>query len=196
MALAELLHAIETEADHEAAAIVLAAERDAVALLDRARDEAAAAECAPVREQEPGVQAEAARRVAGARAEAARRRRAAHEDAYAQPIAQLVDALGRVREAEDWPRRLAVLVDEALGALPAEAVAAVHADPRDAALVEAHLARRGVAVAVVADLISAGGVVAKTGDGRRAVNTLEARAAAAESELRRRFAALAGGEAR
>jgi len=196
MALAELLHAIETEADHEAAAIVLAAERDAVALLDRARDEAAAAECAPVREQEPGVQAEAARRVAGARAEAARRHRAQHEQAFAQTLARLHERIVAARGDAGWPRRLAVLVDEALGAVPAEAATAVHADPRDAALVEAHLARRGVAVSVVADLVSAGGVVAETGDGRRAVNTLEARAATAESELRQRFAALAGGEAR
>ena len=192
MALTDLLHAIEADAEAELAAVRQAADEQAVAITAAATAEASELQRRLEAEARAEAQAQAGRRLAAARLAAARRLRAAREDAYRRLHKQLEDELAGARESGDYPHVLAALLDEALGALPD--ASRVRVDPRDAEPAAAHLAHVAPAVALEPTLETWGGAEAVSDTGRRVANTLERRLAEAEPRLRLAFSrALAGG---
>ena len=186
MALTDLLHAIQADADAELAALRQTADEQAAAILAAAGSEAAAIERRLAEEAEAEAQADAGRRVAAARQAATSRLRSAREAGYLQLHEQLSVELAGQRETSDYPALLAAMIDEALAALPD--AAAVRVDPRDAELAAAHLARVAPAVGLEPTLETWGGAEAVGDSGRRADNTLERRLADAEPQLRLAYA--------
>lgn len=159
---------IEARAATAVAATAAEAERDAAAIRERRR-----------REVEPTVVHERARRLNRARLAALRARSEAREALFAEALARARERLAHTRQTPEYPGVLASLVHEALAQL--DGGATLRADPRDAAL----LADLAPGVTVSLDLDTWGGVEARTADGRVVVvNTLEARLAQAESQLR------------
>lgn len=194
MALADLLHAIQADADAELAATRQAADEQAAAIMVAAAAEAAALERQLDAEARADADAETAQRLASARLAAAARVRAAREDAYQRLRRRLADELAAVRESRGYPTVLGALIDEALAVLPD--ASCVRVDARDGALAAEHLAREAPAVALEATMHTWGGAEAISATGRRVVNTLERRLADAEPQLRLVAARLLAGAER
>ncbi len=183
--IAELLAALEADADEELARLDDETRREVQALLDLARADAARLERDPVSAQEGALQAEAARRRAAARLDANRMLREAREQSLQEGLAGLRARLASFRDEEVYPKVLGTLLREAREALPV--AARVLVDPRDA-----ELARRladGLALEPVLEVW--GGVVLESDDGRLVRNTLEERLTNAEPALRVELARIA-----
>lgn len=185
MALADLLQAIEREADEELAQLERESEAEAERIRERARAEASALEAELASAAEPVARAEAERLPALARVEAAATLRNAREEALAPVLDAVRARLARAREDARYPELLRALLAESHAALP-EAVV-VRVDARDEALA------RQVAGSLRVEpvLQSWGGVELVSEDGRAVRNTLERRLENAAPLLRLRFAAAA-----
>jgi len=176
--IADLLAALRAEAEQELAHLDIQTRVQARAIAEQARADAERLEREPVVSQEPELQAELQRRLAAARIDAARTLRDAREAGFQEALGALRARLEALRGEPDYPRVFAVLLEEALAALPA--ARRVRVDPRDERLARAHAP--GLVVEPV--LETWGGVVAGADDGRMARNTLEERLANAEPRLR------------
>ena len=187
MALADLLHTLQEEADAELAALEREARVEAASILATAQAEAKRLHARMAEAGEAQAGAEAQERRAAARLEAASRLRFAREQAYAMLRDELRSELAGIRVAGAYAAILAALIDEALDALPAATLLRI--DARDADVAAELLARRSGAVPPIETALDTwGGVEVATQDGRRVENTLEARLAARDPELRRAVA--------
>lgn len=182
MALDDLLRAIETEADEER----LLADRErsaaATAIVEAARQEAAAVEAELARAPEGEAVAEAERERALARLRAARTVRVAREEAFVSLLGRIREELAALRGTDRYPTVFRALVGESRAALPEGRVLRV--DRRDADLA----ASMAGDLQVDATLDTWGGVQLAGDDGRTIRNTLEERLANADPLLRGRFA--------
>jgi len=181
MALQDLLAAIE--ADAAAAAARLRAERAeaAQAIIADAGRQAAERQAAAVAAAESEERRAGEPRLTAARHAASHRIRQAHEAAYQQIVRDVRGELRAVRTRGDYPQILAALIAEARARLPACAV--VRVDPADELLARRLLRGEG-GLRVEPSLSCAGGAEVADGAGVTAVNTVEARLAAAEPALR------------
>lgn len=182
MPLADLLEAIEVEADEELARREHEARAEAEALLEHARSEARALMAEVAGEPVPAARREAERTTALARLEAAASLREEREEAFASVLDGVRAELAGLRGSGRYPELLRALVAESRAALPAAAVLRV--DPRDAEL--ARPLAGGLRLEPM--LETWGGVELASNDGRLVRNTLEERLANAEPRLRLRFA--------
>ena len=193
MALTDLLHAIQAEADEEVVARGQEIEIEAAAIVTAAASEGVVVERQLGAEALDVARAATARQLAAARSEAARRVRAAREEDYELLRTELADDLATLRATGSYRTLLGVLIDEALAALPD--AAHMRVDPRDAGLVAAHVADLATTVTVEATLETWGGVEVSSDAGRRVSNTLEERLAEAQPRLRVLYATAMSGAA-
>lgn len=187
-AIAELLAALQAEADDEAAQLDSEARLKAEAVVSAARVDAARLAREPVDVQEPELEAEAARRLAAARLDAARSLRRARERGFENALYALRARLAAVRDEESYAWVFASLVTEAIEALPS--IRRVLVDPRDEALAQRTAAELGLGLVIEPALETWGGAVVDDGQGRLARNTLEERLVNAEPVLRLELARL------
>ncbi|QIN78399.1 hypothetical protein GBA65_07530 [Rubrobacter marinus] len=190
--LKDLLAAIQAEADEERARVEAESRTEAEAILAAAREEAQAVRDGILRSGEPGIRAEATRRVALANLEAARSLRLVREESYKLLVAGARSELAALREDPARYRdAMFALFGEGLAALPDADTLRV--DPRDEALA----ANTADGLAVETAPIPLGGLVLESDDGRTLRNTFEDRLANADPDLRlwygRRLDALAAG---
>lgn len=174
MALRDLLAAIEADAAAEAARLRAERTTAAAAILADAGQQAADLQAAVV------AAAESQERQAGERI------RDAREAACQQVLGDVRAELGAIRGRGDYPEILARLIAEARDMLPT--CVTVRVDPADEALAR-RLLHGEDKLRVEPVLSSAGGAEVADGAGATAINTVEARLAAAEPVLR----ALIGG---
>jgi vacuolar-type H+-ATPase subunit E/Vma4 len=186
MALADLLHAIEAEADAERARADRAAAAEAAAIVERARDDADRLEATLSAAPEMEARADAVQLLALARLDASSALRSAREDAFGSLLGGIRETLAALRGTEAYPALLEALLDESRAALPS--AHELRVDRRDADL--ARPLADGLAVEPT--LETWGGLELASDDGRTIRNTLEERLANAEPLLRRRFAELQG----
>jgi vacuolar-type H+-ATPase subunit E/Vma4 len=175
MALADLLRAIEADAEAERARAHREMAAEAAAILERAHSEAGALETALSEAPEAEAREDAARMLALARLEAASTVRSAREEAFASVLAGIGEALAALRSSDAYPAHFAALLAESRAALPD--ARELRIDPRD----------NDLALAGEPTLDTWGGLELASDDGRALRNTLEERLANAEPLLRRRF---------
>lgn len=197
MALADILAAIDAEADEEIARVAAEAAEQVSEIERQAREEAMLAE----REASSALADEAGRRraqiVNRARLVVERRISAAVEDIYQEMMEEVEQQLAILRDRPDYPDLLHRFLEECCGVLPDGRI--VRVDPADEALCADMLAgAAGDGFSIEATLASAGGLELTTTDRRRSVrNTLESRTLRADRALRSlaasRVAPLSGG---
>ena len=182
MALADLLRAIEAEADAERARADRETAAEAAAIVERARDEAGALEAALTAAPETEARAEAVQMRALARLDASSALRSAREDAFGSLLTGIRETLAALRGTDAYPALFEALLAESRAALPS--ARELRVDRRDADL--ALPLADGLGVELTLD--TWGGLELASDDGRTIRNTLEERLANAEPLLRRRFA--------
>jgi V/A-type H+/Na+-transporting ATPase subunit E len=182
MALADLLRAIEADAEAERARADHEAALEAAAIVERARREADAVAATLAAAPEAEARADAERRRALARLDAADAVRAAREEAFASLLAGIREELAALRASDAYPALFRALLAESRVALPS--ACELRVDRRDVDL--AMPLARGLRVDPTLD--TAGGVELASDDGRSIRNTIEERLANAELRLRYRFA--------
>jgi vacuolar-type H+-ATPase subunit E/Vma4 len=181
MALDDLLRAIEAEADEERDRAEREKAASAAAIVDAAREQAAALEAQLARAAEAASLAAAERVRAVARLEAADTVRAAREEAYASVLGRVREELSALRGSPTYPGVFAALLNESRSALPE--ARELRVDRRDEKLAESLAG----GLRVVAVLDTWGGLELADEDGRTVRNTLEERLANADPLLRWRF---------
>jgi len=188
--LAELLAALEDDAQDEIARLERDTAAQASKLVADAELQARVLHSQPVEAAEARAAAETVVLLSGARLEALRIRRGAREVAFRAILDDLRDRLAGFRDDPRYPRVLGALVRESLAALPAATTLRV--DPRDAAIATGVLRElRRDDLAVEACLDTCGGVELASADARLVRNTLEERLENARPDLRLRLAAAA-----
>jgi vacuolar-type H+-ATPase subunit E/Vma4 len=181
MALNDILDAIHAEATAEAARLRGKAEREIEAILSQGAEaaEQRRLEVSTARDEET---ADAARVIRNrARLEVSRRLRNSREAVYQSVLTEVNEQLASIRYIERYPEIFADLVEESRQALPAGQILRV--DPEDGQLAKL-AADRDPLLTVEASLSTWGGVELWTEDGRRVLNTIEARLERAEPHLR------------
>ena len=184
MALADILAAIEAEADEEIARAADEAAVQVELIRREARDEAHAVE----QDASIALDDEAARAraqiVNRARLVVDRRVSAAVEEIYQEIRAEVERRLAEVRGGPDYPDLFVRLFHECRAVLPDGRI--VRVDPADESLCRRVLATAvSDGFSVTATLRSVGGLELATTDGRRSVqNTLESRTWRADRALR------------
>ena len=183
MPIANILGAMQTQADAEIARITDAAEREAAQLLAEAETQASAVRARHRARVEPLIATESASVLNHAKLGALRAYANAREhlvnDAFAQAHARLVC----VRASNDYAAIFRALAREAIQALRGDLIARV--DPRDVALAHATFTALGANVAIQAAPIPLGGLELATRYGRIVIdNTLAARLERAREMLR------------
>ncbi len=187
MALNDILEAIRLEATAEAAELRSKGKREAESILAQAARaaEQRLTEISTAREEET---ADAARVVRNrAQLEVNRRLRRAREAVYESALAEVKTRLAAIRDNAHYPQVFTDLVEESRQALPEGRILRV--DPRDLELAE-RAADRETRLKVETSLSTWGGVELWTDDGRRVLNTIEARLERAGPQLRQTFARL------
>lgn len=190
MGLAELLAALQDDAQDEIARLDRDASTQAQQLLTDAEQRAHTLHSEPVEAAEARAAAEAVTLLSGARLDAGRILRGAREVAFRAILDDVRDRLAALRDDPVYQSVFAALVRESLAALPAGR--ALRIDPRDEAIAARVLRKleRGD-VTLDACLRTLGGVELASPDGRLLRNTLEERLANAQPGLRLRLAAAA-----
>ena len=184
MPLADLLKAIDVEADEEITRLDLESRVEAEQMLERARLEARALERELASASERPALAEAERLRALARLDAAATLRSAREEAFAAAHAAVTHQLSEMRGSDRYPDLLRALFDESRAALPT--AVRLRVDPRDL-----ELARKlAGSLRIETVLTTWGGIELASEDGRAVRNTLEHRLENAEQVLRQRFASI------
>jgi V/A-type H+/Na+-transporting ATPase subunit E len=182
MALADLLRAIEADAEAERARADREAAAEAAAIVGDAQVEASALEAALADAPETEARAEAAHLRALARLDAAAVVRLAREQAFVSLLGGIRDRFAALRGSDGYPALFEALIIESRAALPV--ARQLRVDRRDADL--ALPLARGLRVEPT--LETWGGVELASDDGRTIRNTVEERLANAEPLLRQVFA--------
>ena len=182
MPLADLLQAIQADADEEAARLARTAATEADLLVEQAQVAARALQVELAAAPEAAARRSAERATALARLAAAAAVRQEREDGFAVVLDGVRTELAAQRDSDSYPKLMRELVAESRAALPEASVLCI--DPRDADL--ARLLAGELRVEAV--LTTWGGVELVSDDGRRVRNTLEERLANAKPALRLRFA--------
>lgn len=186
MALGDILEAIRRDAAGEVERIVADERQRAEAVLAEAVTVARRREreMAEARDEEL---ADAARAVRNrAHLEVARRLQTAQEKVFQTALEQARRQLAALRTQNGYQTVFAGLVQECREALPVGNILKI--DPRDQTLATQLIGDAHPDWTVEASLSSWGGIELHTDDGRRALNTLEARLERAGPLLRRAFA--------
>jgi vacuolar-type H+-ATPase subunit E/Vma4 len=182
MALADLLRAIEAEAEAERARADREAAAEAAAIVESARVEASALEAALADSPEAEARAEAAHMRALARLDATAALRSAREHAFVSVLDGIGKTLAALRTSEGYPALFEALVIESRAVLPF--AGELRVDRRDAEL--ALPLARGLRIERTLETL--GGVELASDDGRTVKNTVEERLANAEPLLRQMLA--------
>ncbi len=182
MPLADLLQAIQADADQEVARLARTAATEADLLVEQARVAARALQVELAAAPEGAARRSAERATALARLAAAAAVRQEREDGFAVVLDGVRTELAALRGSDSYPQLMRELVAESRAALPEASVLCI--DPRDADL--ARLLAGELRLEAV--LTTWGGVELVSDDGRRVRNTLEERLANAKPALRLRFA--------
>ncbi len=174
MAIEDILHALEEQAQADIDAVKNEAAEHASMIIADAESEAARIRDGHVRQVERVAQAEASKVTNAARLEAkmivSSARGGALDEAFEAARARLAGA----RDDAGYDVLFDALVREALEGIGGEVV--VHVDPQDAARAQRSLASAGVVATIETDLSSAGGLVVEANGGRvLRRNTLEDR---------------------
>lgn len=184
MALDDILAAIRTETEAEIARIRCDGEARIAEVKAHGAEEATAIEAEAASAMDAAASGRRDRIVNRARLEADRIMRSAAESVYVEAVAEAERRVAGLSGDAAYAPLLADLLEESLAVLPDARI--VEVDPRDRELVAGLLAERRLHhLDVAPDLSTAGGVAVATGDGRRVVNTFEARRVRAERHLRR-----------
>ena len=184
MALADIVAALEAEADEEITRVETEASEQMEQIRRTTRNRARLAEREASSALDDGAARRRAQIVNRARLVVERRVHAAVEEIYQELTADVERRLAEVRDQEDYPHLFRRLLEECRSVLPDGRV--VRVDPADESLCHRVLARVGCeGFAVDASLESAGGLELATIDGRRSVrNTFESRTWRADRSLR------------
>jgi len=184
MPLADILAALDAEADEEIARIDADAQRQLAELRQDTSDAARHTEEVAAHERDDSAARRRAQIVNRARLVVERRMSAAIEEIYRELMAEVHHQLGAVRDRDDYPDLFRRLLDECRSVLTDGRV--VRVDPADEELCRRVLASTGGDGFVVEGVLeSAGGLELSTSDGRRSVrNTLESRTLRADRALR------------
>ncbi len=194
MGLAQLLAALQDDAQDEIARLDRDSSTQARQLVAEAEQQARALHSQPVAAAEARAAAETVILLSGARLEALRILRGAREVAFRAILDDLRDRLAALRDDPGYRSVFGALVRESLAALPAGRTLRV--DPRDEAIAAGVLRELGRAdLTVDPCLRTLGGVELASPDARLVRNTLEERLANAQPDLRLRLAAAAAGAA-
>lgn len=187
MALNDILEAIRADAAAEAAVLRSKAQREIETIRSQGAQVAGRLRLEASTAQDEDT-ADAARVIRNrARLEVSRQLRVSREAVYQSALARVAAQLELVRNDHRYPRLFATLIGEAQQALPAGDVLRI--DPRDLHLAEP-FAESEPRLAIDASLSTWGGVELCTKDGRRVLNTIEARLERAGPHLRQTFAQL------
>ncbi len=191
MALADILAALRDDGDAEVARIAADRDEAVAAIMRAAREEAGQAESAAAAARDAALAADADVIRHRAALHVERRLQEAREAVFQDVLGRARDRLSRLRQEPHYAATLDALLGECLDFLGGARVVMV--DERDADLVHAALARRGIEAGVDPSLPCWGGLVAGDGRGGFVRNTLEDRLGRAEAELRRTIARLVPG---
>lgn len=187
MALNDILEAIRADAAAEATELRSQAQREieTIRLQGAEAAERLRLGASTARDEET---ADAARVIRNrAHLEVSRQLRMSREAVYQSALARVTARLELLRDDHRYPRLFATLVEEVRQALPAGDVLRI--DPRDLHLAEP-FAEREPPLTIEVSLSTWGGVELCTKDGRRVLNTIEARLERAGPHLRQAFAQL------
>lgn len=183
MALADILRAIDEEADAEIRRIDADADERARADRERAGAEAARIEEIELRRRRTVTEERVRRIVTGAHVDADRAVRAAREAVYQELLVRTRARLEEVPGSAGYGQVLALLFDECRRVLPEGRTLRVRST--DADRVTALALESGMADAVVDGSLEAmGGLELESDDGRRVLNTLDERLDKADRHLR------------
>ena len=182
MALADLLQAIEADAAAEQARAEREAAAEAKAIVERAREQAAALEAELAAAPEAQARMEVEQVLALARLEVSGAVRSAREEAFVSLLAGVRAELAGLSTSGVYPDLFRALLAEARAALPE--ARELRVDRRDLELATPLAG----GLRLVPTLETWGGVELVGDDGRTVQNTVEERLANAELLLRRRFA--------
>ncbi len=183
MALSDLLAALQEEGDEEVARIAADRDEQVAAILRAAREEAERVDAAAATSLDAALAAEADVIRHRAVLHVERQLQEAREAIFQDVLGRTRDRLARLRGKARYAAVLDALLGECLDFLGRAQT--VFVDARDAELVRAALASRGVEAATEPSLECWGGLVAGDGCGGFVRNTLESRLSRAEPELRR-----------
>ncbi len=184
MALADILAALDAEADEEIARVTAQTSEHFERLRHETRELASSAEQAASSALDDEAERRRAQIVNRARLVVERRVSAAIEEIYQELLRGVSRRLAEVRDQPDYEGLFRRLLDECRAVLPDGRV--VRVDPADEAVCRRVLASEGCdGLVVETSLQSAGGLELATADGRRAVwNTFESRVWRADRALR------------
>ncbi len=188
MALSDILQAIRSGAEAEAAAIASTADDEVAGILEEANQSAEAERSRLAGSREAETARATDRIVNQAQLEADRQVRVAAEQVYAGIVEQAVERLAHLRDDPNYRQILGELIDECRGVMPDATT--IHVAEPDAQAVAGLLAKRPGACDVEADLTTIGGVVAAVGNQRFVDNTFESRLARADPSGRQLVAEL------
>lgn len=187
MAIEDILHTLEVQADQEVARISEEASAHAAHVIAEAELDAERLREEYIAQAERIARSEAARSINAARMNA-RRAVLAARDAGVESVYEAVQGrLAQIREGSEYPELFGELARDALDGMTGDIIVRVVSG--DETLAEAALARAGVKAEIRGDLDASGGVVVMSADGRIARrNSLEDRLEQARRIARARVA--------
>ena len=166
---------MEESAERQASAIATKGEAEAHAILVAAQDEATRVKRERREAVERELRTERMKGVVAAREEVRQALAVTRAELFDAAFSEAIQRLSAARSEEWYPSCLGALIDEAWARL-GEAEMVLHADQRDVTICTAHTRERGYPCRVEGDLVTAGGVIAESTDGRiRVINTFEER---------------------
>ena len=189
MALADILRAMEQQAQDEIARVQAQAEAEAIALIAKVEEEARRIKARHLARVMPRLQQERARLLSAAKLAVQREVMLAREALLEEAFTAAHAVLAGWREQPEYPQHLRRLMGEIVHELGHELSLVI--DARDAALVRCIAAELGVQAHITLGLHTAGGLEASTPDGRITVlNTIETRLQRSQQYLRRELASI------
>lgn len=164
MAIADILRALEQQAEEECREILEAAEEEAAAIRREADEEADKARARRLKQADASGTAQAARAVNTVRLETKRNIASVKERAVGTVFADALEEMGRLRGTPNYAEVFAALAREAAEGVSGKAEVLVAAADRD--LAEKTVSGLGIDASVNPDFDTRGGLVIVTGDGR------------------------------
>lgn len=174
MALEDIFRALEEQADRDIVVVLAEAKEHAQSILEEAAVEAKLARENRIAQAEEAATQRSMQSLNAVRLEVRKRLAAAKERAVSHVFAEARDALGGIRNREDYPALFKAFVEEAVAG--ASEGFELLVDPADVDMAHRILSDIGIEASISADIQSSGGVVIAV-DNRRIFrrNTLEDR---------------------
>jgi len=189
MALADILRAIEQQAQAEIARVWTQAEAEAAAIIAEAEAEAERIKARHLAHVLPRLQHERTRLLSTAKLTAQHEVLQAREALLGEALQAAQATLAGWREQPIYPQYVRRLIEEIVHELGPELCLVI--DPRDEALVRRLAAELGLQVQIACGLHTAGGLEGSTPDGCiTVVNTIEVRLQRSQRHLRREIVSM------